>query len=76
MPIRSREFGDARLRRTDCKEDDTSNGCAILVNGAAARWFASSHGIVDITGFKAAHSTGRSRWAGGITSSATRARAA
>ncbi|PUA81788.1 hypothetical protein [Nocardioides currus] len=51
----------------DCKEDETSNGCAILVNSTRRleSWVVSSHGIVDITGFKAV-GTARGRWAGGI----------
>jgi hypothetical protein len=51
----------------DCKEDETSNGCSIYVNGARA-WFTSSHGIVDRAPHLRLTSTGRGRWLGGITS--------
>jgi hypothetical protein len=51
----------------DCKEDGTSNGCTIYVNGARA-WFTSSHGIVDRAPLLRLTSTGRGRWLGGITS--------
>ncbi|MEO5661854.1 MAG: hypothetical protein ABIR39_01100 [Nocardioides sp.] len=70
MPrIPSKEFGTpVYVTNGYCKEDETSNGCAILVNSTKRResWVVSSHGIVDITGFKAV-STGSHRWAGGIT---------
>lgn len=70
MPkIPSKEFGTpVYVTNGYCKEDETSNGCAILVNSTKKResWVVSSHGIVDITGFKAV-SAGAGRWAGGIT---------
>lgn len=70
MPkIPSKEFGaPVHVTNGYCKEDETSNGCAVLVNSTKRResWVVSSHGIVDITGFKAV-STGSGRWAGGIT---------
>jgi hypothetical protein len=53
----------------DCKESDTSNGCAIMVNSTRRplSWVTSSHGIVDRTPFQTV-STGRGRWLGGIVS--------
>ncbi|MBC2934754.1 hypothetical protein [Nocardioides sp. zg-1228] len=51
----------------DCKEDATSNGCTVYVNGARA-WRTSSHGIVDRVGRLRLTSTARGRWVGGITS--------
>jgi len=33
-----------------CKEGETSNGCAIVVNTGRGAWVSSSHGIVDTTG--------------------------
>lgn len=70
MPsIPSKEFGQpVYVSNGYCREDETSNGCAVLVNSTKRResWVVSSHGIVDITGFKA-FSTGAGRWGGGIT---------
>jgi hypothetical protein len=51
----------------DCQEDETSNGCAIYVNGARG-WLTSSHGIIDRAPHVRLTSTGRGRWLGGITS--------
>jgi hypothetical protein len=51
----------------DCKESETSTGCAIYVNGARA-WYTSSHGIVDRAPHLRLASTGRGRWLGGIRS--------
>jgi hypothetical protein len=53
----------------DCKESDTSNGCAIMVNSTRRwlSWVTSSHGIVDRTPVQTV-STGRGRWLGGIVS--------
>jgi hypothetical protein len=52
----------------DCREDATSNGCAVLVNSnrRPLSWVVSSHGIVDTTGLRHV-STARGRWLGGIT---------
>ena len=53
MPsIPSREFGSpAHVTGGYCKEDETSNGCAVLVNSTRRHksWAVSSHGIVDTT---------------------------
>ena len=52
-----------------CREDETSNGCAVLLNSTGRRretWVVSSHGIVETTPVKAV-SAGRKRWTGGIT---------
>jgi hypothetical protein len=70
MPsIPSKEFGQpVHVSNGYCKEDDTSNGCAVLVNSSRRRvsWIVSSHGIVDTTGFPAI-SAARGRWAGALT---------
>lgn len=71
MPsVPSKEFAEpAHVSSGYCKEDETSNGCAVLVNSTRRResWVVSSHGIVDTLPVKAV-STGRGRWTGGITS--------
>lgn len=51
-----------------CKEDETSTGCAIYVNGPTRAYYTSSHGIVDRAPVLRQTSTGRGRWLGGITS--------
>lgn len=70
MPsIPSKQFGQpAYVTNGYCKEDETSNGCAVLVNSSRTResWVVSSHGIVDVTGFKTI-STARGRWTGAYT---------
>lgn len=70
MPsVPSREFASpAHVTSGYCREDATSNGCAVLVNSTRRRqsWYVTSHGIVDTTGLKAV-STSRNRWTGGIT---------
>lgn len=70
MPsVPSKEFAEpAYVTGGYCKEDETSNGCAVLVNSTRRResWAVSSHGIVDTTGFKTI-TTARRRWTGAIT---------
>ncbi|UUZ57948.1 hypothetical protein [Nocardioides sp. B-3] len=70
MPsIPSKQFGTpAYVTNGYCKEDETSNGCAVPVNSSRSRqsWAVSSHGIVDTTGFPAI-SAGRGRWLGAYT---------
>lgn len=53
----------------DCKEDEDSNGCTVYINSTRKRasWITSSHGIVDISGFKAVGAA-NGPWRGGITS--------
>lgn len=52
----------------DCKEDGTSTGCSVYVNGPRTAHYTSSHGIVDRPPRLRATTTGRGRWLGGITS--------
>lgn len=70
MPsIPSKQFGQpVYVTNGYCKEDETSNGCAVLVNSTRSRksWVVSSHGIVDVTGFKTI-GTARGRWTGAYT---------
>lgn len=70
MPsIPSKQFGSpAYVTNGYCKEDETSNGCAILVNSTRSRtsWAVSSHGIVDTTGYKTI-ATARDAWTGVFT---------
>lgn len=58
----------ARVVGEDCKESETSIGCAVIVNNERknASWSTSSHGIVDRTPFRHV-TTGAGRWTGGIT---------
>jgi hypothetical protein len=53
----------------DCREDEDSNGCSVAVNSTRrpVSWYTSSHGIVDVTGFRS-WSSGRGRWTAGVTS--------
>ncbi|GAA5115745.1 hypothetical protein GCM10023339_23410 [Alloalcanivorax gelatiniphagus] len=51
-----------------CKEDETSTGCSVYVNGPNTAHYTSSHGIVDRLPHLRQASTGRGRWLGGITS--------
>ena len=71
MPsVPSKQFAEpVHVTNGYCREDETSNGCAVLVNSTGRRrvsWVVSSHGIVETTPVKAV-STGRNRWTGGIT---------
>lgn len=70
MPsIPSKQFGTpAHVTNGYCKEDATSNGCAVIVNSSRGRtsWYVTSHGIVDETGLKWV-STAKGRWTGGLT---------
>lgn len=68
-PIPSDQFGQpAYVTNGYCQEDETSNGCTVLVNSSNSKgsWYVSSHGIVDKTGFKRV-STARGRWTGAYT---------
>ncbi|WP_322921212.1 hypothetical protein [Nocardioides renjunii] len=56
------------LRGEDCKEDGSSTGCTVYVNGVARGFYTSSHGIVDRPPHLRHVSTGRGPWLGGITS--------
>ncbi len=51
-----------------CKEDETSTGCSVYVNGATTAHYTSSHGIVDRVPHLRQAATARGRWLGGITS--------
>jgi hypothetical protein len=51
-----------------CKEDATSTGCSVYVNGPRRAFYTSSHGIVDRVPHLRIVTTGRKRWLGGITS--------
>lgn len=66
VPIRGRGHAVA-LVGEDCKEDATSGGCTVYVNGARG-WFTTSHGIVDRVPHLRLTSTGRGPWLGGVTS--------
>lgn len=59
----------AAVTGDDCRESETSIGCAVLVNSESSSdsWVTSSHGIVDVTGFRAV-SAARGPWLGGFTS--------
>ncbi|NYE37273.1 hypothetical protein F4692_002406 [Nocardioides cavernae] len=67
VPISTRGRAVAVLGE-DCKEDGTSNGCTVVVNGANRAFSTSSHGIVDRVPRLRQATTGRGRWLGGITS--------
>jgi hypothetical protein len=51
-----------------CKEDETSSGCSVYVNGPRTAHVTSSHGIVEVLPHLRQASTARGRWLGGITS--------
>lgn len=68
-PIPSDQFGrPVYVTNGYCKEDETSSGCAVIVNSSNSKgsWYVSSHGIVDKTGFKRV-SAARGRWIGAYT---------
>jgi hypothetical protein len=70
MPaVPARWTSPAVVTGDDCRESETSTGCAVLVGNerGTMSWATSSHGIVDTLPFRSV-TTGRGPWVGGYTS--------